>query len=83
MEKIFNKIPLWIINALSFVSGILTIITTIFTFVSLYKSFNNIYIFVFSGLCLLSFILILLLRIRKYKKWFLKDNRLLLLYIIN
>lgn len=68
MEKLFNKIPLWVINALSFISGILTVITTLFTFVSLYKSWNNIYIFVFSGLCLLSFILILFFRIRKYKK---------------
>jgi len=68
MEKIFTKIPLWVINALSFISGILTVITTIFTFISLYIPWNNIYIFIFSGLCLFSFILILFFRIRKYKK---------------
>lgn len=68
MENLFNKIPLWVINALSFISGILTIVTTIFTFLSLYKSWSNIYILIFSVLCIFSFILILFWRIRKYKK---------------
>ena len=68
MEKIINKIPLWVINALSVISAILTIITTLLTFFSIYKTWNNIYIFIFSGLCLLSFVLILIFRIRKYKK---------------
>lgn len=66
MEKFFNKIPLWIINALSIVSGILTIITTFFTFFSLYKGWNNIYKFIFAGL--LFFIILLILRTRKYQK---------------
>ena len=66
MEKFFNKIPLWIINALSIVSGILTIITTFFTFFSFYKSWNNIYKFIFAGL--LFFIILLILRMRKYQK---------------
>lgn len=66
MEKFFNKIPLWIINALSIVSGILTIITTFFTFFSFYKGWNNIYKFIFAGL--LFFIILLILRMRKYQK---------------
>lgn len=66
MEKIFNKIPLWVINALSIISGILTIITTFLTFFSLYKGWNKIYKLVFIVLCL--FIFLLVVRIRKYKK---------------
>ena len=66
MEKFFNKIPLWIINALSIISGILTIITTFFTFFSFYKGWSNIYKFIFAGL--LSFIILLILRMRKYQK---------------
>lgn len=66
MEKFFNKIPLWIINAISIISGILTIITTFFTFLSFYKAWNNIYKFIFVGL--LSFIILLILRMRKYQK---------------
>lgn len=66
MEKFFNKIPLWVINALSIVSGILTIITTFFTFFSFYKGWNNIYKLIFLGLLL--FIILLILRMRKYQK---------------
>lgn len=66
MEKIFNKIPLWVINALSFISGILTIITTIFSLLSIYNGWSNNYKFIFIALCL--FIVILILRMRKYKK---------------
>lgn len=66
MEKFFNKIPLWIINALSIISGILTIITTVFTFFSFYKGWDNVYKFIFAGL--LFFIILLILRMRKYQK---------------
>lgn len=66
MERLFNKIPLWIINALSFVSAILTIITTFFTFFSLYKGWRNSYKYIFVTLCI--FILLLFLRMRKYQK---------------
>lgn len=66
MEKFFNKIPLWIINALSLISGILTIITTCFTFFSFYKGWNNINKFIYVGLLL--FIILLILRMRKYQK---------------
>ncbi|MGN0408671.1 MAG: hypothetical protein ACI4EJ_10445 [Bacteroides sp.] len=66
MEKLFNKIPLWIINALSLISAILTIISTLFTLFSVYKGWKNNYKFFFAMLCL--FIVLLVLRIRKYQK---------------
>lgn len=66
MKKIFNKIPLWIINALSIISALLTIITTLFTFLSFYNEWNKIYRLVL--IALLSFIFLLILRIKKYQK---------------
>lgn len=66
MKKLFNKIPLWIINALSFISAILTIITTFFTFFTFYKSWNTSYRYIFATLCI--FILLLVFRMRKYQK---------------
>lgn len=66
MEKLFNKIPLWIINALSLISAILTIITTFFTFFSFYKGWNTSYKYIFATLCI--FILLLVFRMRKYHK---------------
>ncbi len=66
MKKLFNKIPLWIINALSVISGILTIITTVFSLFALYNNWNKKFIFVLVALCL--FIILLILRMRKYQK---------------
>ena len=66
MERLFNKIPLWVINALSLISAILTILTTFVTIFSLFKGWKKNYIFVFFVLCL--FIIVLVLRIRKYQK---------------
>ncbi len=66
MEKLFNKIPLWVINIISFISAILTIISTVFTFFSIYKGWSNSYKYVFASLCV--FILLLLFRMRKYQK---------------
>lgn len=66
MEKLFNRIPLWVINALSIISAILTIITTIFTFFSLYKGWGNSNKYIFVTLCI--FILLLVFRMRKYQK---------------
>ncbi len=66
MEGFFNKIPLWVINALSIISAILTIITTFFTFFSIYKNWENNYKFIFVMLCL--FIFLLFLHILNYHK---------------
>lgn len=66
MEKFFNKIPLWVINALSVISALLTIITTIFSLFSFYNNWQNNYKVIFVILC--SFILLLTIRMLKYKK---------------
>lgn len=66
MENLFNKIPLWVINALSFISAVLTIITTCLTFFSLYKGWEDNYRCIFATLCI--FILLLVFRMRKYQK---------------
>ena len=66
METAFNKIPLWVINFLSLISAILTIITTIISLFSISQNWENSYRYVFGFL--LIFIFSLLIRIRKYKK---------------
>lgn len=66
MEKLFNKMPLWIINAISFVSGILTIAAAVLSLFSLYNDWNKEYIIIFIVLCL--FIVLLIIRMRKYQK---------------
>lgn len=66
MERFFNKIPLWVINALSVISGVLTVITTFFSLFSVYKNWGNSYKFILGTLCL--FIILLIVRIRKYQK---------------
>lgn len=66
MEKLFNRIPLWVINAISTLSGILTIISTIFALFSIFNNWENTYKIVFLALCF--FIILLIFRMRKYKK---------------
>lgn len=68
MEKIFNKIPLWAINGLSFLSAIITIIASIYSFISLVNGENNVYIYAIIGLALLLLLFLLILRTRKYQK---------------
>jgi len=66
MEKFFNKIPLWVINALSIISAILTILTTIFTLFFTFKGWEKNHKFIF--LTLGCFVVLTLVRMRKYKK---------------
>lgn len=66
MEKYMNKIPLWLINAISIISGVLTIITAIISFFATYN--NSTIIFKIAIVTLCSFILLLIFRIKKYQK---------------
>lgn len=66
MEKFFNKIPLWFINAISVISGFLTIITAIISFFAIFNNSSLIYRITIITLCF--FIFLLLVRIKKYQK---------------
>lgn len=66
MDKLFNKIPLWIINAISIISGIVTIISAFFAFFTSYNNTSNISKLIFVSLCF--FIVLLLVRMKKYQK---------------
>ena len=66
MGKIFNKIPLWFINAISVISGILAILTAIISFFATYNSSNIIFKNAILTLCF--FIFLLIIRIKKYQK---------------
>ena len=66
MINFINKIPLWLVNAISVISGILTIISAIISFISFHNDGENKYKWFFLVMCL--FVILLLNRIRKYQK---------------
>ena len=66
MKQLMNKIPLWVINALSVISGILTIITSFISIFTIYINWEKSNKMVFATLC--CFIVLLSIRVRKYQK---------------
>lgn len=70
MKKIFNGMPIWLINMISVLSGILTILTSIIGTISFFKN-RNISTFWIIIIFLL-FDIVLVIQIRKYKKLYFK-----------
>lgn len=69
MKEKLNNIPLWFINITSVVSGVITIITSVINFIALYKNRTSfIWLFI---IAVISFFILLICQIRKYKNYIL------------
>lgn len=74
MKEKLNNIPLWFINIITVISGILTIITSITGFIQLYNNKNSFILFFIVSI--IAFLIILICKVKKYQKLYIEGLKI-------